>query len=105
MNKLLHGFRMINFDDIKWGNKLGEGASGSVYRCSYNDEEYAVKTYRYKDWEKMYSAKDCQNQMLDDINYELEISKKVIGLKQVIQVKNLCIRYEGSKIKEIFILM
>ena len=105
MDELYHGFEMINFDDIKWGKKLGEGAAGSVYRCSYNNEEYAVKNYRYEDWEKMYSTKDCQNQMLDDINYELKISKKVSGLKQVIQVKKLCIRYEDSKIKAVLVLM
>jgi serine/threonine protein kinase len=100
-----YGFPIFKADNIEWGEKLGEGAGGIVFRCQYDNQEYAVKEYRKRDWDKMYpESKRVEEIMLNDIKNELRISQKLSGLDKTVQVKG--VSYDASNgIDNIYIFM
>lgn len=105
MNALcLNGFSIFPLEKIEWGEKLGEGAGGRVFKCQYNKLDYAVKEYKSCDWDKMYGV-SSEKKMIKDIEYELMISEKLIGLDKSVQVKGVSVYSLNNQIKSIFIFM
>ena len=57
-------------DDIEYAGKLGEGLS-EVYKVTFRENNYAGKVY--------------EDTELEDIRYELEITKRLEGVEQCVQ--------------------
>ena len=93
-------FPRLNYNELQWGKKIGEGISGTVYRGSYDNLNYALKVYNSND-ELWNNNKD---EMVSSIVYELNTAKKCEGLKRVVQTKGVSYNEENGILTVVIIM-
>ena len=87
-------FQLYNYDSLKIGCLLGEGASAKVYSTYFNGKEYAAKIYKNNEYEGFY----------DDLSYELKIAKRLKNSKYSVNVHSIGYGFINNKFKIILFM-
>ena len=75
-------YKIFKWETIKFKNYIGSGANGEVWKCEIKQEKYAIKKV-LQDWVR---TSDDKKQYYKDIFDELDICKKMIGKKRLMNV-------------------
>ena len=75
-------YKIFKWETIKFKNYIGSGANGEVWKCEIKQKKYAIKKV-LQDWVR---TSDDKKQYYKDIFDELDICKKMIGKKRLMNV-------------------
>ena len=86
------GLENIVYGNLKFHSKLGEGSTGSVYKCKIKSEFYAVKIFDYENYSDI-------NELIDDIYNELYINNIVKDLNDCNNIEKYSIYNRLDSVK------